>query len=187
MIFCVTQKPGIIDTLRASLVCRYAGWQVAFRAGDFLSRLQSQPDRVRLVASPLHALDRDAQGMESSVTLESRTGQFQLYRNTNSGIPIYWHRAANGDFLASTSIAELTDAGVTLREDASGLPEFFAYCSLTPHRQLAAGGPTSGRSRAVDRRRGGFCGVRLLSGRQHLQAVDSGEDDGTTAGGLRQL
>lgn len=100
--------------------------------------------------SQVKVLEGEVLGSESllnSLTAESDTEfvsarfsfgdqTLSIRKSTVSGRPVYYHLGANGEFLASTHIALLRQAGVEIEEDKDVLPELLIYRTVAPPRTL---------------------------------------------------
>jgi asparagine synthetase B (glutamine-hydrolysing) len=103
---------------------------------NFLSKFFSEPDGFSVIESPLINTPDFQNIIFSKVTYNSIIDNFNIFKSTISGRPIYYHFNSKGEFFCSTHISLLRAAGVPIKENNDVIPEFFVFRFVMPPNTL---------------------------------------------------
>lgn len=139
--FCLTPVPPAFTLSGLQTTTVACGrWFCTTGTDGRLATAVSDGTRTVITESPVTRPVAGPQGNAyCSVTMDSRTAEFEIRKAILSGRPIYYHLSHRGEFYCATHIALLKEAGVPLAVNEARLPEFFAYRLVTPPATLIEG------------------------------------------------
>jgi len=116
------------------------GWLLTCATDDFLSRLSMSKDEIVVWESLLggHVDSNHDVSLVTACFLPALQ-TLQVSKSSVSGRPVYYCTNSRGEFFASTHIAWLRRAGVSIEEDKDILPELLVYRVVAPPRTLFRG------------------------------------------------
>ncbi len=113
------------------------------------SRLYRTEHLLSLKTSPGHFLGIEEGAGSSHAICHWDSSQVDLFRDTDSGYPIYYFISDRGELFCSTHIRMFLQAGLVIEEDSALIPGLFVFCYVTPPKtmfknifQVSLGGTT---------------------------------------------
>lgn len=103
---------------------------------NFLSQYFKDENGFSIIESPLINKPEVKNIILSEIIFSKKKNELAVFKNTQSGRPIYYHINSKGEFYCSTHISMLRKAGVVIEENKDVLPEFFVYRYVTPPHTL---------------------------------------------------
>ncbi len=109
-----------------------AGWTLTMLADNFMSRVAIKGNEVSVLESPRAVSDSGEEMVISKASFDLRSNGLTVLKPSISGRPIYYYTSPQGEFICSTHISRMVEAGVPVAENAAALPEFFVFRSAMP-------------------------------------------------------
>jgi asparagine synthetase B (glutamine-hydrolysing) len=111
------------------------GWVLTIVTDGLVSSIQVSDDEIVGTESLLCGLN-GADVRFVTVRFSRKSGTLEIVKASISGRPVYYHLASNGDFLISSHISMLRQAGVAIEENTEVIPELLIYRTVAPPRTL---------------------------------------------------
>ena len=115
------------------------GWLLTIATDGLLSRIEVSDEEIVGAESLLWPLNVGSDVKFITARFSRKLRRLEILKATISGRPVYYHIGSNGEFLVSTHIRLLRQAGVVIQENAEVIPELLIYRTVAPPRTLYRG------------------------------------------------